>query len=191
MHRTMYQPHPMQAHFQGKWRYDDAQESGGWVVIECSASKTSLGWINRKLQLLLWMSTGAYTDDGWRLWVMCSGCRHLKEHICLTEGMTLPPIDTIGWWTPWPMQLLMELGHGLQNQKGGCNGYVPLCVRICNELTSSTLMQSTPTQSKRDPCYQLEGGHIPSLHWMRSINTTTAPELDDSRGTRACLQNGG
>ena len=72
------------------------QESSGWVVTQCSASKTSLGWINGKLWLLPWMSTRASTDDGWRLQVMCSGCGCLMEHVCLAEGMMLLPIDTIG-----------------------------------------------------------------------------------------------
>ena len=105
------------------------QESCSWAVTQCSTSKTSLRWINGKLWLLPWTPTGASTDDGWRLQVMCSGCGHLKEHICLAEGMTLLPIDAIGWWTPWLTQLLTELGHGLQDQKGGqkggCNGKVP------------------------------------------------------------------
>ena len=40
------------------------QENSGWVATQCLASNTSLGRINRKLQLLPWMSTGASTDDG-------------------------------------------------------------------------------------------------------------------------------
>ena len=39
------------------------QENSGSAVTQCSTSKTSLGCINGKLQLLLWMSTGASTDD--------------------------------------------------------------------------------------------------------------------------------
>ena len=58
----------------------------------------------------------------------------------------------------------MELSHGFQDQIGGCNRKAPLHVRFFDELASSTLMQSTPTQSKRDPCHLLEGGFIPSLH---------------------------
>ena len=61
------------------------QESSGQVVTQHSASKTSLGWINGKLQLLPWTSTRASTDGGWRLQVMCSGCGHLKEHIHLVR----------------------------------------------------------------------------------------------------------
>ena len=34
------------------------------VLTQCPASKTSLRWINGKLQLLLWMTTRASTDDG-------------------------------------------------------------------------------------------------------------------------------
>ena len=69
------------------------QESIGSAVTQCPASKTSLGWINRRLQFLLWMSTRASTEDGWRPQVMWCGCRHQKEHMCLAKGMTLLPVD--------------------------------------------------------------------------------------------------
>ena len=39
-------------------------ESSGSAVTQCPTSKTSLGWINGKLQLLLWTSTRASTEDG-------------------------------------------------------------------------------------------------------------------------------
>ena len=42
------------------------QENIGSVVTQCHPSKTSLGWINGKLWLLLWMSNGASTEDGSR-----------------------------------------------------------------------------------------------------------------------------
>ena len=42
------------------------QENSGQAVTQCSVSKTSLGWINGKLWLLLWTSTRASTNDGWR-----------------------------------------------------------------------------------------------------------------------------
>ena len=48
------------------------QEDSGLAVAECQAIKTSLGWINGKLRLLLWMSTRDSTEDGWRLQVMWS-----------------------------------------------------------------------------------------------------------------------
>ena len=41
-----------------------SQENIGSAVTQCPASKTSLGWINGKLQLLPWTSTGASTEDG-------------------------------------------------------------------------------------------------------------------------------
>ena len=79
----------------------------------------------------------------------------------------------------------MELGHSLQDhKKGGVMGKYPSMSGIHDKSMSSNLMQSTPTQLKRDPCCQWEGGFIPSLHQMRSINTTMAPELDDSQGMR-------
>ena len=87
------------------------QESSGRAVTQCPASKTSLWWINRKLWLLPWTSAGASTEDGWRPQVMCSRCRHWKEHIHLAQGMTSLPVDTIRWWTSRLTQLLTELGH--------------------------------------------------------------------------------
>ena len=98
------------------------QESSGQVVTQCLASKTSLGWINRKLWLLTWTSARASTEDRWRLQVTCSGCRCQKEYIHLAKGMMSLPVDVIRWWTPWLTQLLMELGHSLQDQKGGAMG---------------------------------------------------------------------
>ena len=40
------------------------QEDSGWVVTQHPANKTSLGWINGKLQLLPWMSNRVSTEDG-------------------------------------------------------------------------------------------------------------------------------
>ena len=54
------------------------QKSSGSTVTQCPTSKASLWWINRKLWLLLWTSTGASTEDGWRPRVMWCGCRHWK-----------------------------------------------------------------------------------------------------------------
>ena len=73
-----------------------AQEDSGLVVAQCQASKTSLAWINRKLQLLPWMSTGGSTEDGWRLEVMWS--RHdsqMEACVWPRDSMSLP-IDAIG-----------------------------------------------------------------------------------------------
>ena len=42
------------------------QEKSGKAVTQWPASKASLGWKNRKLWLISWMSTGASTKDGWR-----------------------------------------------------------------------------------------------------------------------------
>ena len=72
------------------------QENIGSAVTQCPASKTSLGWINGMLWLLLWTSTRVYTEDRWRSQVMWHGCKCQKEHVCLAEGMTSLPIDAIG-----------------------------------------------------------------------------------------------
>ena len=68
------------------------QEDIGLVTTQCQARKTSLGWINIKLWLLLWTSTRASTEDGWRFQAMCSGCGCLhwqngqKDCMCLVVG---------------------------------------------------------------------------------------------------------
>ena len=72
------------------------QENSGWVVSQCPAGKTSLGWINGKLRLLLWTSTRASTEDGWRLQVTCSKHERLLDHMHLAEGMMSLPVDAIG-----------------------------------------------------------------------------------------------
>ena len=61
------------------------REDGGLAITQCQARKTSLGWINGKLQLLPWMFIRASTDDGWRLQVMCSGSWCLQDHMHLVE----------------------------------------------------------------------------------------------------------
>ena len=61
-------------------------EQHGLACTKCQARKTSLEWINRKIQLLPWMSTGVSTEDGWRLQVTCSGSGHLQDCVHLVEG---------------------------------------------------------------------------------------------------------
>ena len=68
------------------------QEDDGLAITQCQARKTSLEWINGKLQLLLWTSTRLYTEDGWKFQVMHNGCRCLhsqngqEDHMHLMEG---------------------------------------------------------------------------------------------------------
>ena len=87
-------PTPHKPNFTGGETKMMPQESSGSVVTQCPASKTSLGWINGKLQFLPWMSARASTEDGWRPQVMSCGCRCQKEHVHLAEGMMSLPIDT-------------------------------------------------------------------------------------------------
>ena len=88
----MYQPHPSQAYSRGSDSKTVPQEDNGLAITQCQARKTSLGWINGKLQLLPWMSAGASTEDGWRFQAMCSGHGCLpwqngwQAHMCLVEG---------------------------------------------------------------------------------------------------------
>ena len=93
-----------------------SQENSGKAVTWQPTSKASLGWKNGKLQLLLWVSTRASTEDRWRPQVMWCGCWPRKEHVCKAEGTMSMPIDAGGLWTPWWMLPLTELGHGRQDQ---------------------------------------------------------------------------
>ena len=56
------------------------QEESGKAVTQQPTSEASLGWKNRKLQLLLWTSTRASTEDRWRPQVMWFGYRLWKEY---------------------------------------------------------------------------------------------------------------
>ena len=71
------------------------QEKSGKAVTWWPTSKASLGWKNRKLQLIPWMSTGASTEDGCRPQVKWFGCKPWKEHICKAEGQHQYPL-TLG-----------------------------------------------------------------------------------------------
>ena len=57
-------PTPYKPTFKGSEDMMMPQENSGQAVTQCSASKTSLGWINRKLLLIPWTSTRASIDDG-------------------------------------------------------------------------------------------------------------------------------
>ena len=72
------------------------QEENGKAVTWWPTSKASLGWKNGKLWLLLWTSTRASTEDGWRPQVTWCGCRPQKEHVCKAEGMMSMPVDAGG-----------------------------------------------------------------------------------------------
>ena len=65
-YRTGYQPNPVKPTPGGSDSKTMPQEDNGLVITQHQGRKTSLGWINRKLWLLPWMSTGASTEDGWR-----------------------------------------------------------------------------------------------------------------------------
>ena len=87
----VYQPHPMHktTSVRGEKKRTPWEKSGK-AVTQWPTSKASLGWKNRKLWLLPWMSTGESTEDRWRLQVMWSGCRPQKEHVHNAE-------ETTGW----------------------------------------------------------------------------------------------
>ena len=89
-------PTPCKPTFKGSEIMMTPQESSGSVITQCPAIRTSLGWINRKLWLLLWMSAGASTEDRWRPQVMWWGCRHWKEHVHLAKGKMSLPVDASG-----------------------------------------------------------------------------------------------
>ena len=86
----------------------------GLATIQCQTSKTSLGWINGKLQFLPWMSTGASTEHRWRLQVTCSESGCLQDCVCVfgRRCRCFQPINATRQQTEWLPQLLMELSHG-------------------------------------------------------------------------------
>ena len=90
-------PTPVKPTPKGSERENMPWVASGLVPTQCQASKTSLGWINGKLWLLSWTSTGAFTEDGWRLQVMCSGsgclqgCMHLAEDVDTSSSSV--PLD--------------------------------------------------------------------------------------------------
>ena len=69
------------------------QEKSGKAVTRWSTSKASLGWKNKKLWLIPWISTRASIEDGWRPQVKWSGCKLWKEHVHRAGGMTSIPVD--------------------------------------------------------------------------------------------------
>ena len=52
------------------------QEDNGLAITQHQTRKTSLGWVDWELWLLLWTSVRLSNEDGWRFLVMCSrhGC---------------------------------------------------------------------------------------------------------------------
>ena len=68
------------------------QEKNGKAVTRQPTSIASPGVENGKLWLILWTSTRASTEDGWRPLVKWFGCRPQKEHICKAEGWCLYPL---------------------------------------------------------------------------------------------------
>ena len=84
-HRTS--PTPIKPTPKGSESKITPWKDSGLVITQCQASKTSLGWINGELWLLQWTSTGACTEDRWRLQVTCSGSGCLQDHMHLAEGV--------------------------------------------------------------------------------------------------------
>ena len=88
----VYQSHPHKTTSLGGDEVMMPQEQNGKVVTQRPTRKASQGWKNRKLQLGLWMSTGASTKDRWRPQIKCFGCRPSEEHVCKAEGWRLYPL---------------------------------------------------------------------------------------------------
>ena len=80
----MYQPYPVKPTSKGSEIKNMPWVASGLTPIQCQASKTSLGWINGKLWLLLWRAS---TEDVWRPQVKCSGSGCLQDHLHLAEGV--------------------------------------------------------------------------------------------------------
>ena len=101
------------------------QVDSGLAVTQHQPSKTSLGWINGKLWLVLWTSTRTSTEDGWRLQVMLSGSGGPKDHVPLAEGVDVSSHQCY-WIANWTTAMTT---HGteslLQDQKGYGTGKYP------------------------------------------------------------------
>ena len=129
------------------------QENNGKVVTWQTTSKASLGWKNGKLQLLLWTSTRASTEDMWRPQVMWWGCRPQKEmYIRWREWPQCPltladsePYDECNHAWNW-----VTVDKTKQNKGGSEMGKYPLCQEEWQHLSTS-LMQNAPSHWKRDP----------------------------------------
>ena len=86
-------PSPVKPTPKGSERENTPQVASHLVPTQCQATKTSLRWINGKLQLLLWTSTRASTEDRWRLQVMHSGSGCLQDCMCLAEGVDVSSLS--------------------------------------------------------------------------------------------------
>ena len=71
------------------------QEDSGLVITQHQARKSTLGWINGKLRLLPWTSTGVSTDDRWIFQVVCS--RH-GEWVLMSFFEEMAGRLTCVWW---------------------------------------------------------------------------------------------
>ena len=125
-------PTPVKPTPRGSDSKTTSQEDDGLVITQHQARKTSLGWINRKLWLILWMSAGASTEDGWRFQVMCSGHGHLhwqngqQDHVCLVEEwMSTCRYHQIADWTT--TTTAHRTGTWYQDHRGMKLVYTPLC----------------------------------------------------------------
>ena len=168
----MYQPHPSQPTPIGSDSKTTPQEDDGLAIFQCRARKTSLGWINRKLQLLPWTSARASTEDGWRFQAMCSGCGCLpwqngqQDHMYLMEGWT--STHRYQWIADW-MTTMTAYGNKMHLQDHWCTKQEDTHhVRLLNVASSSTLMWNTTAQHLRDLGCWCSGGLTPSLHQYKT-----------------------
>ena len=162
------------------------QENNGKAVTQWPTSKASLGWINGKLWLLPWTSTGASTEDGWGPQVMQCGCRPWKEYICKVEGTTSMPIDAGGLWTPWQIWPLMELGHSRQGQtkRGGVKQVsTPMSGGMTMLVYLSDAEYSHPPEEGSLPPVE---GWLHTLHWRWAKTKTSQETRIDSQSMRMC-----
>ena len=158
------------------------QEESSKVVTQWPTSKAFLGWKNRKLWLLPWMSTGASTEDWWRPQGMWCGCS-LQRNMYVRQREWHPYLLMLAdSKPPRAMQSITELGHSRQGQtKMGRVKYVSNpCVRRNDKVVylPDTEYSCPP---KEGPLPPVEGASIPSHEETRI----------DSQGMRACSSKNG
>ena len=97
----------------------------GLVITQCQTSRTSLGWINGKLWLLLWTSTETSTEDRWRLQVKCGGSGCLQDCVHLGEGVDISS-PSMPLYSDWMIAMTTHRTESwLQDHRGYVTGKCP------------------------------------------------------------------
>ena len=158
-------------------------EDGGLVITQHQARKTSLGWINGKLWLLPWTSTGASTKDGWRLQVMCQWVWMFTGLHVFGGGMDVLACGC-HWIADWmtAMTTHMELSHSSKTIGGMKWICTPLCQvssMICHHLPWCRILL---LNHRGTSATNTKGGFIPSPYQRKNHKY---PQLYQTNETQA------